>query len=366
MKIESIKEKLEKVINRASKITAKHVTLATLQGLLLKAVGKTLQIRATNLDLGVELSLPVKVEKEGEVVVGAQVLNAFLQNIRRDTQVTLESKDNLLKVTSASHTGTLKTLPVEEFPLIPQVPEEYKVSLPAKDVAAGLRAVWYSTSPSSIKPELSSVYVYPDDNGLCFVATDLFRLAEKKISVRGAGDFPPVLIPFKNVGEIIRFLEEESGAAQIIVAKNQIALRTEGVYLTSRTVEGVFPDYKQIIPKEANTTALLLKDDLGGSLRMVSALSDKIGQVKFSIHPNKKVLEIIAANQEVGESVEKVPAAVSGKELSISFNSRYLADCLPSLPGDSVTMKFHGLDKALVMQAAGENSFTYLVMPMNR
>lgn len=366
MKIESIKERLERVISRAGKVAAKHVTLPVLQGLLLRATGKILQVRATNLDLGVELSLPVKVEKEGEVVVGAQVLNAFLQNIRRDTQVVLESKEGSLKISSSSHTGTLKTLSTEEFPLIPQVPEEYKISVPAKDVAAGLRAVWYSTSPSSIKPELSSVYIYPDANGLCFVATDLFRLAEKKVPVRGVGDFPPVLVPFRNVGDIIRFLEDEGGTAQIIIAKNQIAIRTEAMYVTSRTVEGVFPDYKQIIPAEATTTALLLKEDLGGALRMVSALSDKIGQVKFSIHPTKKVLEITASNQEVGESVEKLPANVSGKELSISFNSRYLADCLPSLPGDSVQMKFHGLDKALVMQASGEASFTYLVMPMNR
>jgi DNA polymerase-3 subunit beta len=235
--------------------------------------------------------------------------------------------------------------------------------------------VWYASSVSDIKPELSSVYVYYHDGNAIFAATDSFRLAEKKIllkkekdttkGVEGT-DLGQILIPFKNIPEIMRVLEGIDDDVTIEVGKNQIAFNYKGLYLFSRVIDGTFPDYKQIIPKETKTEAVLLKQDIINALKISHIFSDKFNQVHVKIFPKSGIFELRTNNKDIGETVYKLDGALTGEDIEMNFNYRYIADCFQSIEADSISLSLSGLNRPMVMRPAGDTSFTYLVMPMNR
>jgi DNA polymerase-3 subunit beta len=233
------------------------------------------------------------------------------------------------------------------------------------DFVKGLKSVSYSSSVSSVKPELSSVYVNCDGDSVIFAATDSFRLAEKKIHLKKTKDFGSILIPFQSVPEIIRVLEG-TGDVNVILDQNQISFAFENTYLVSRIIDGVFPDYKQIIPKSYSTEIVCLKQDLMNALKLSHVFSDKFNQINFSVDPAAKSMELATKNSDIGENTTTVDAAITGEKLAINFNHKYVNDCFQSIDSDSVAFHFGGLNKPLLITPGSDQSFRYLVMPMNR
>jgi DNA polymerase-3 subunit beta len=366
MKIESIKEKLVEAVSRAEKVAGKNPTLPVLAGLHLEAKGTTLTIRATNLDLGISISLPVKVLEEGSVVVPAQILSAFLNSLSKEKSITLSAKEQVLTVNTSSTHSTIKTLPAEEFPIIPEIKENNSFSLPVRDLVVGIRAVSYAAATGSIKPELSSVCMLHEGEFLVFVATDSFRLAEKKIKVKKIPHFNSLLIPQKNAAEIVRIFDSVDDDISLSIEDNLIALRSGNIYLTSRIIDGTFPDYKQIIPKESTSKAVVLKQDIVSSLKTSLIFSDSFNQLKFTVSPKEKRFEIESKNQNIGENTHMIAAALEGKDISLSVNYRYFTDSFNSIAADSVAILFSGEGRPIVLEGVGDKSFRYLVMPMNR
>lgn len=366
MKIEAVKEKLSTAVSKAGKITSKNITLPVLSCLLLETNKNFLKIKATNLDLGVEIMIPVKVEEEGIVAVPSQVINNFLNNLEENKNVSLIKKDNTLEIRSESSVADIKTLPTEDFPTIPSIENAKSFKIQAKDFLKGIKAVIYSSSTSSVKPELASVYIYSDEEGVVFVATDSFRLAEKRIKIKKPIDFGGILIPFRNASDIVRLFEDIDDEIEIKVSKNQISLFYSGIYVVSRIIDGVFPDYKQIIPKEHKTQVIILKQDIINSLKLSNIFSDNFNQINIKVVPGKRLFQVRTKNIDVGESVNVIDSTVEGEDIDINFNHRYITDCLSSIESDSVFLTFNGVSKPLVIKGVSDKSFTYLVMPMNR
>ena len=366
MKIECIKERLGEAVNKAEKIAQKNPTLPALSGLYMKAENNTLSIRATNLDLGLSMVIPVKVIEPGEFVIPAQVLNSFLSSLQKEKSITLELEGQTVVVKTDSTDATIKTLPVEDFPIIPLIEDDEAFKMPAKDLVLGLRSVMYAAAIGSMKPELSSIYLTYDGEVLVFAATDSFRLAEKRIKVKGLPHFKYILIPQKNASEIVRIFDSINDDISISIKDNQAAFVGGGVYLTSRIIDGVFPDYKQIIPKETISTATVLKQDLANSLKTSLIFSDAFNQLSFKVSPSQKLFEIESKNSNVGANKYTVPAVIEGEEISINVNHKYFTDCFQAIPADTLHIKFTGQARPILIEGAGDKTFMYLVMPMNR
>ena len=175
-----------------------------------------------------------------------------------------------------------------------------------------------------------------------------------------------ILIPHKNIPEIMKILESINGDVDVSLDRTQIAIIHEGVYLTSRVIDGAFPDYKQIIPKDFKTEVVLLKQDLINALKLTNVFSDNFNQVHFKINPTLKLFEISTKNMDIGENRNFVEAAISGEPLEINFNYKYIVDCFQSLTTDSLSLKFNGLARPMVIEGIGDKTFLYLVMPMNK
>lgn len=366
MKIECIKEKLEEAVAKAEKVATKNATLPVLSGLYLDAHQNTLSIKATNLDIGMSLKLSVKVVKPGTLVVPAHTFYSFLSSLENDRNISLESKDQVLEVKTSTTETKIKTLPPEDFPIIPEISDDEAFSMPARDLVFGLKSVIYAAAVGSIKPELSSINISFKDGNLIFAATDSFRLAEKKIRIKKMPHFKEILIPQKNALEIIRAFDKGEEEVSISIEEHQVALRSPSIYITSRIIEGTFPDYKQVIPSGFATKAVALKQDVISSLKTSLIFSDSFNQLSFKISPKGKLFEVESKNNTVGENTNSIKAALEGEDIDININHRYFTDCFQSLTTDSVAITFNGASRPVIVQGVGDTSFLYLVMPMNR
>ena len=366
MNIECIKEKLVYAIGKAERLTSKSITLPILNFILLDAHDSILTIKATNLDLGIEINIPVKVIKPGSVAVSGSVLYNFISNITNDKNITLEALSGNLKVSTKHTESIIKSFPIDDFPSIPKISNDTPFTFNIPNMIKGFKSVMYSSSVSTIRPVLSSILVSSEEDSVVFAATDSFRLAEKRVSVKKHKDFSQILIPFKNIGEIIRTLEDIKDDVNVYLNENQIAFSYNDIYVTSRVIDGAFPDYKEIIPKETKTEVVVLKQDFVSSLRISNIFSDKFSQVTFHIDPKEKTFKIITKNMDIGENINTLDAVIKGDALSVSFNYKYIIDCFQSIDSDSVSLSFFDKNRAMTIRPIGDKSFLYLVMPMNK
>lgn len=366
MKIECVREKIQIAISNAERAVGKNTNLPILACLQLATDQNNLIIKSTNLDIGLEIKVPVKVHTEGELVIPARILASFISNIDTDRNIFLEEIDNNLHIYNDKNKATIKSFPKEDFPTIPHLTDGKNFKINPQNLLAGLKSVWYVSSISSVKPELSSVYVYADGGELVFVATDSFRLAEKRIKVAGLDESIALLIPYKNIPEIIKIIEQAKEDIVISYDKNQITFEFDGVYMVSRLINGSFPDYKQIIPNNFVSEVTILKQDFINCLKISSIFSDKFNQINLNVSIKKKTLTISTKNSDVGENSSDITGAFNGEDYSANFNQKYISDSFQSLFPDSVTIYFNGNQKPIIIRGHGDVSFLYLVMPMNR
>ncbi len=365
MKLECNVEKIKNALILAERLTGKNLTLPVLGSVLWVATANTLKLRATNLSIGIEITIPAKVEKEGVVAIRGDILSSLFSVINGNGMIKFELVNGNLSVKTESNTILLKSIPYEDFPTIPSITGE-ELAIPAKKFVEGIRSVYYGASISEIKPEIGSIYIYPEDDTLVFVSTDSFRLAEKKVKIKQKLSFSSILIPLKNSIEIVKIFENSDEDLKITLAKNQVSFSTSNIYLTSRVVDGSFPDYKQIIPKTVGTEATVLKQDFISSLRVSNIFSDKFNQITITVKPTEKVFEIEAKNADIGENSTFVAGALSGESVSANFNYKYIIDCFQSISSDSLYLQLNGNNRPMIIRPVSDSSFMYLVMPMNR
>jgi DNA polymerase-3 subunit beta len=365
MKIECSVEKIKNALSIAERITGKNLTLPVLGSVLWVTENKTLKLRSTNLNIGIEIDVPAKVESDGMVAVKGDVLSSLFSLLKDDSVLSFELINSNFSVKTKTNNILLKTIPHDDFPTIPRLSGD-EITIPSKKLVDGLRAVYYSSAISDIKPEIGSVYIYPQDDMLVFVATDSFRLAEKKVKINKELSFDGILLPIKNTIEIIRILEGVEGDVKIVLNKNQISISTGNIYITSRVVDGAFPDYKQIIPKESKTQVTILKQDLLNAIKISNILADKFNQITFNIKPSDKVFEVDSKNSDIGENTTYIDSVLEGEDVVVNLNYKYVVDCFQSVSGDSVVLELNGGNRPIILRVIGDASFMYLVMPMNK
>ncbi len=363
MKIACNKDVLKTALQQAERMTGKNLSLPVLSGIFLSPQNNSLLLRATNLDLGIEIKISAKIEGDGNVVVPGNILLGILSSVY-DEKVVLETINDTLIVSTSNTKSIVKCLMVEDFPTLPVVLGTQSFIVPSGKFIDGVKSVWYSASVSDMKPEISSIYLYPENEDIIFAATDSFRLAEKKVSFNKNIPFSHILVPYKNMAEILRVFEDKEEDITVCFNKNQISLSVQNMYVTSRVVDGVFPDYRQIIPKEFITEATFLKQDIISALKVTNLFSDKFNRVDIYVSPVNKTFEVRAKNSSIGENTTKIDATLSGDEILCGFNQKYILDCFQSIKHESVVFRFSGVGRPLVVQGVGDKSFTYLIMPL--
>lgn len=356
---------LVKALELITKISTKHVTLPVLQCVLIEVSGGKIILKATNLELSIEVQVAGKIMEDGVIAVPAATLLQSIQYIT-ESEVTLRVEDTVLLIESKQTNTSIKSISSEEFPNIHHLTGT-GVTLSRSLFALGIKTTAFAASQSSIKPELGSVFIQQKkEQTLTFVSTDSFRLMEKTVPQKGVILDHSFLVPQKNAIELARICDLLTADPKLVVTENQCALdfTEEGVYITSRLVSGSFPDYEQIIPKEYVTKATVLKNDLQNAFKKTSIFLNKFMQVSLTL--TDTAVTISSQNNEVGHITDTIKASISGEELALNFNQQYVIEPLTHITEESIVLNFAGIGRPLVITATNDTSLRYLVMPMNR
>ncbi len=364
MKIGTTKERILNAILLAERVVGKKESLPVLSCILLE-VTKELKVRATNLEAGIEVTVPAEIIETGSVAVNAHVLSQTIRSISGD-KVTLSTDDSNLLVESRGTKTLIKAVSHSEFPILTSSEGVAGISIARENLLKGIQSVSYAASPSMIRPELGSVFVSLQAQVLVCAATDSFRLAEKTIpsSFKEAHE---ILIPLKHISELAHILERiESDTVELKIDDSQMTVSGDGVQYVSRVVDASFPNYKEIIPKNFTTEATILKNDFSEMLRKARVFSGTEQHIGLHVYPGRKIFTATASSASIGEMSDSIDAALTGEDVDINFHIGYLSDCLGSVMSDSVHIGFSGAGRALVLRGVSDQNFTYLVMPLNR
>ena len=366
MNISIDKKLFSEAVHIASRFSErKNTTLPALSSILIIAGDDGIKIRATNLEIGIDLKLKGEVKTEGVVALPAVLLQQIANSLTNEGLITLEHIGDVISLTSGTSKSLIKTVPYDDFPSIP-FPENPKNRIIVPGIL--LRNLFTSlascASSSTIRPELASIYLSIEGGVLTAVATDSFRLAEKKVPLINKGTQGKLLIPAKNALDIAQALPDDD----IIVSfdEHQCAFVSTIGMLVSRLTNAVYPDYRQIIPKESVVEVVVLRKDFETALKQTTIFSDSFQKINISFDPKKNHITLFARNQDIGESSETLSAQVTGNALTLSFNYRYLATILSLTTTESLSFTASGIGRPLIIKGVGDTSLLYLVSPMNQ
>lgn len=355
-------EAVQKVARFAER---KSGTLAVLSSVLIIASNEGIKMRATNLETGIDLKIEGDHKNEGVVAVPAVVLQQIANSLSGEGKITIEQNGDIIILKSGTGKSSIKTVPYDDFPSIP-FPENPKnrIILPGVLLKSLFTAIAPCASTSIVRPELASIYVSIEGGVLTLVATDSFRLAEKRVPLSNKGTQGKFLIPAKNALDIAQALPDD----EVIVSfdEHQCAFASTSGLIVSRLTSSVYPDYKQIIPKESIVEATILRKDFESALKRTTIFADAYQKVRISFEPKKNHFLFSAHNTEIGESSETLPAQVSGSSLDLSFNHRYLSTALSLTHAENLSLTAAGIGRPLIIKGVGDATLLYLVSPMNQ
>ncbi len=371
MKIICLQENFKNGLNIAQNIIGKNLTLPILNNLLLETEGGRLKISSTNLEIGINTWILGKIERTGSLTCPAKILTSFINSLP-NKKVELEVKDNNLFIKCEGYKATIKGLPADDFPLIPKLKEKpIFVVKKSEALRNSLAQVAGSAAISEARPEFSGVLFKIEKETIKLVATDSFRLAEKTIFEQTNISQPlSIIIPQRTAQELIRILGEKSGAeVKVILGDSQILFETDEAQLISRLIDGQYPDYQQIIPKNFETRVMLQKEELIANIRIASIFSSKINDVRIIVKNDK--IEILSQDQDLGQNLSQMAAKVEGKPMEISFNFRYLMDGLANINTKQVFLGMNSESDSsssrsnpAILKPIGEEGYIYVVMPI--
>jgi DNA polymerase-3 subunit beta len=371
-------EQFKKGISLVERLSGKSTSLPILNNILLEAQKNTLNIEATDLEIGIKVSILAKIEKEGKTTIPASLLSNFIRTLKNEP-ILVEQKEHNLLIETKDQKGEIKTNNPEDFPLIPQIKETPFITLPAKSFCEALLSVVDFASFSTTRPEISGIYFSLQKNTLQLAATDSFRLAEKTLTLPLKENQKEInfILPQKTSREIINvFTFEEDGDKELnfYFSPNQItieSLDSIGVFLkillTSRLIEGEYPNYHEIIPKSFENEIILEKDVFFQKIKTAALFAPKTNQINLKIFPQKNKIIIFSQNPNLGQQQSQIPAEIKGKEKEIAFNYKFLLEGLAKIKDKKVIFSLsekEGENGPALLKPFDDQSYFYIVMPM--
>lgn len=363
MKVICTQENLKSGLATVGRIITSTNTLPILNNLLLKTENGVLKISSTNLEIAITTSVRCKVEENGAVTVNSKTFVDLINNLP-NKNINLETKENDLLIEAENYHTKIKTLPAEEFPLIPAVDGKLNLVLNSQDLKTAIDQVFYAASTNQTQPEISGVLFALDKDGLRIVATDRYRLAEKKLPLPEAKSEQEAILPQKSIVELSRIIGNQKGNVEMTFSETQVAVNFNETQIISRLVDGQYPDYRQIIPTNFVTTVVTEKAPLASALKTAAVFSQTNNSVKLEVLENNQQLVLTAESSDLGKSSVELPAKITGKNTSLVLNYHYLLDCLGSIDSKNVIVKIIDDSSPSLVVPEDKSDYVYLVMPI--
>ncbi len=364
MKFRCERDTLADAVATAQRAVASRTgAMPVLSGLRVTLTPGSLELVGTDLELTIRVRIPAETDGEGSAVVPARLFSEIVRQLDGDT-VSVELADDDARIEAARFATTLRTLSAAEFPRLPDV-SEGGVRVEAAAFAEALRQVVPGASRDDARPILTGVLLTASAGGLRLVATDSYRLALRDLQgVSMLEEGQKVLVAAKGLGEVQRLLSSETGEIDVVLGEREVVFRVGGTEVTTRLIEGDFPNYQQLIPSGYPNRLTVSRDALQAAVNRVRLVGQSKDTAPIRLGMTAEGLELSAIAQDVGEAHESVEAKYEGTDLTVAFNSQFLLDGIDAAASDEVVIESIDPLKPAVMKATDSADFLYLLMPV--
>jgi DNA polymerase-3 subunit beta len=370
MKVTVERSELLRSLSHVHRVVERRSTIPILANVMIRAENGQLAFKATDLDLEILEAIPADMASGGVTTVPAHMFYEIVRKLPEGAQVILEgSGDRAVLVIRAGRSRfTLQTLPESDFPDLAAGEMTHEFALPAADLKRLIDKTQFAISTEETRYYLNGIYLHIAGEGkkvvLRAVATDGHRLAQVELAApEGASGMPGIIIPRKTVGEVQRLVEDLDGEIKIELSATKIRFTIGPVVLTSKLIDGTFPDYARVIPLGNDKQLEVEKRDFEQAVDRVSTVASERGRaVKLSLSGGKLVLSVI--NPDSGSATEEIEVGYDADPLDIGFNSRYLLDIAAQIEGDTAVLKLADPGSPTLIQDKEAKGALYVLMPM--
>lgn len=364
MEISCTQENLAKGLGIVGRSVGTQSTLPVLNNILIKTDKGRLKLSATDLEVGVHTWVGAKIEKEGAITLPAKILIDYI-NTNSDKTINLSLKETTVGIRSEHSKANIKGIEASEFPIIPEVKKTQTIEINSSVLANATVKTLVAVALDESRPVLAGIYFKAKGDTLKMVATDSYRLAEQVVKldkkIEGEASF---IIPQKTMAEILRIITDSPNTVIIYPGENQVEFHLGETILVSRLIEGAFPDYEQIMPKVAKTKVLIKASIFANAIKMASLFArESANNIKLKISaPNK--ISVIAVSPHVGDNISDIEGTVTGDEVEIAFNAKFIADALGVLKSENIILELASNMSPGVLKAEKDANYLYIIMPL--
>jgi DNA polymerase-3 subunit beta len=361
MKLKVTQENLSKALSYVARVANTRSTLPILGNVLLRISDNRLSIAATNLDIAINSYLGAQVQEEGSITVPARLFQDLVTGLPSGV-IELEKDEQRLKINAEQYKSVINGISAEEFPVMPAIDNGQEWNIPAMVLKQGLQQVLSAASNDESRPILTGVLFHTTDGWLTIASTDSYRLAEKRLLETTASI--RLLIPATALHDVQRIINDYSGDVYVAHDDQQVQFRAGDVELVARLIEGNYPDYRKLIPKEFATTAELPRQELINIVKVTSLFArESAGSIVLSVDEDSSSIWIHAVASQLGENNATATVKAKGTG-SITLNSRYLLDALQMLHGADVRICFNGKLEAVLLVDPAADDYLHIIMPL--
>jgi DNA polymerase-3 subunit beta len=361
MKVVCQRDDLAQRLGVVARAVSTRANVQILSGVLLRAEAGRLNLAATDMELSLRSSLEAQVEGEGAAVVPGRLL-VDLVRLLPENEVTIEHKaeENVVHVTCGPSSATLNTYAAEDFPRLPDLDAVGTFTVDRDSLLDTVSRVARSASRDESRPVLTGILVRFETGKLVMAATDSYRLSVKETPLEGEAPDLEAIIPARALGELAR-IAQGGDTIELGVHENQVVFATGDAWLTTRRIDGQFPNYKQLLPEGFEHEVTLPRGEILDVVRRVGVMVQRTSPIQLRFAEGE--LTVFARTQDVGEAKESLPVQFAGDPLEIGFNADFLREGIESIAADEIQLRLISPLRPAVIQG-GEDDPTYLIMPI--
>jgi len=362
MKVSILRENLSRGLNIVGRMIKQRATLPVLSNIMLATDKGRLKLISTDLESAITCWIGAKIDEEGAVTIPARTIIDYLTSTSDET-IKLDARGADIHIISAHHQATIKGIEAGEFPVIPEVKGDVALKFESSQLKQAIFSTSIAAALDETRPVLAGLYFKGRVNSLHIVETDSYRLAEYKIEAPKLPASIDVIIPSRTALELARVLPDDESEVAFSVGENQAEFRLKDVNFLSRQIEGAFPDYEQIIPKEFVYKFEASKQELSEAIKSASVFARDAGN-SLKLDASTGQIVVSAAAAQVGDAKAKLAVESSGSPLAVAFNAKYIMDAVTAIDAEMINFELSGALNPGLIWSKSKPNYRYVIMPL--
>ena len=364
MELSVTQENFARALAIVGRVASSRAGLPILGNILLRTDGTRLLVAATNLEVAATCYVGAKISTQGEITLPARLISDFISSLPKGN-IEISSKGTSMTITSGNYSSIMTGIDAAEFPELPSIDEKQAITytISEADFKQAINQTTITTSGDTSRPVLTGVYWHTDGGYLYLAGTDGYRLAQRRLFETKSEI--AAIVPTSSLQEVLRTISDATDHIEVLFDDTQVRFRVGDAEITSRLIEGSYPNYQQLLPKEAEVSVTVSATDFGRIIKVASLFArGSGGSVTVTVDDEKQQISVHSIASELGENTSTAEAKITGNG-QITLNSRYIADALNVIDGDTVSLSFTGkLSPCVLTTDEKDPNYTHIIMPL--